>query len=261
MRELLDAGPARRRCDDGDRADDGRGARAGVTRSAEPRTPVLRTVADPVKSTGGYAVLWGNLAPDGAVIKVANQAGNRHRGPAKVFHGEQDAFRAVSDGRIQAGDVVVAPLRGAEGRAGDAGDDPPHRRHRRRRASSTASALLTDGRFGGGTQGIVRRPHLARGGRRAAPRDPPRRRRRRDRRRGEPTPRRALATTRSPPASRPSSIRRRATRPASSRSTRASSARPRRAPASVPERGDDRGSPAASTRSRPSRGSTSGSGS
>ena len=115
---------------------------------------MLRSVAEPVKPTGGYAVLWGNLAPDGAVIKVANQAANRHRGPAKVFDGEQDAFRAVSDGRIEAGDVVVAPLRGPEGRPRDAGDDASHVVDRRRRPRRADVALLTDGRFGGGTQGI-----------------------------------------------------------------------------------------------------------
>ena len=78
---------------------------------------MLHTVADPVKPTGGYAVLWGNLAPDGSVIKVANQAANRHRGPAKVFDTEQEAFRAVSDGRIVAGRRRRRPLPGPEGRA------------------------------------------------------------------------------------------------------------------------------------------------
>ena len=95
MRELLDAGLL-----DGDAMTvTGRTiaeSLAGVSRSAEPRTPVLHTVADPVKPTGGYAVLWGNLAPEGSVIKVANQAANRHRGPARVFDTEQEAFRAVS---------------------------------------------------------------------------------------------------------------------------------------------------------------------
>ncbi len=125
----------------------------GVTRSEAPRTPVLRSVADPVKPTGGYAILWGNLAPDGAVIKVANQAENRHRGPAKVFDGEQDAFAAVADGRIQSGDVVVLRYEGPKG-----GPGMPEMTHL---TSSIVGAglagsvaLLTDGRFGGGTQGI-----------------------------------------------------------------------------------------------------------
>jgi dihydroxy-acid dehydratase len=152
MRELLDAGLL-----DGDAMTvTGRTiaeALAGVERSRDPKTPVLRSVAEPVKPTGGYAVLWGNLAPDGAVIKVANQTANRHRGPAKVFNGEQDAFHAVSDGRIQPGDVVVLRYEGPKG-----GPGMPEMTH------LTASivgagladqvALLTDGRFGGGTQGI-----------------------------------------------------------------------------------------------------------
>ncbi len=126
---------------------------ARVTRSESPQTPVLRSVADPVKPTGGYAILWGNLAPDGAVIKVANQAQNRHRGPAKVFDGEQDAFSAVADGRIQPGDVVVLRYEGPKG-----GPGMPEMTHLTSSivgaGLADSVALLTDGRFGGGTQGI-----------------------------------------------------------------------------------------------------------
>jgi dihydroxy-acid dehydratase len=125
----------------------------GVRRSDEPKTPVLRSVADPVKPTGGYAILWGNLAPDGAVIKVANQTANRHRGPAKVFDGEQDAFAAVADGRIQPGDVVVLRYEGPKG-----GPGMPEMTHLTSSivgaGLADSVALLTDGRFGGGTQGI-----------------------------------------------------------------------------------------------------------
>src|SRR5262249_28869561 len=119
----------------------------------EPRTPVLCSVTKPVKPTGGYAILWGNLAPEGAVIKVANQEGNRHRGPAKVFNGEQDAFRAVSDGRIQPGDVVVLRYEGPKG-----GPGMPEMTHLTAAIVGAglveSVALLTDGRSGGGTQGI-----------------------------------------------------------------------------------------------------------
>jgi dihydroxy-acid dehydratase len=152
MRELLDAGLL-----DGD-AMTVTGRTIGeelsdAMRSTEPRTPVLRSVANPVKPTGGYAILWGNLAPDGAVIKVANQAANHHRGPAKVFDGEQDAFRAVSDGRISSGDVVVLRYEGPKG-----GPGMPEMTHLTAAIVGAGLveevALLTDGRFGGGTQGI-----------------------------------------------------------------------------------------------------------
>jgi dihydroxy-acid dehydratase len=126
---------------------------AAVARSADPRTSVLRSVADPVKPTGGYAILWGNLAPDGAVIKVANQSANFHRGPAKVFDGEQDAFRALVDGRIRSGDVVVLRYEGPKG-----GPGMPEMTHLTSAIVGAGLAkeiaLLTDGRFGGGTQGI-----------------------------------------------------------------------------------------------------------
>jgi dihydroxy-acid dehydratase len=152
MRELLDAGLI-----DGDAMTvTGQTigeALADVGRSTDPRTEVLHTVADPVKRSGGYAVLWGNLAPDGAVIKVANQAANRHRGPAKVFGSEQEAFRAVSDGRIVAGDVVVVRYQGPKG-----GPGMPEMTHLTSAIVGAGlaeqTALLTDGRFGGGTQGI-----------------------------------------------------------------------------------------------------------
>ena len=152
MRELLDAGLL----DGGAMTVTGQTVGetlADVGRSAEPRTPVLHTVAAPVKPTGGYAVLWGNLAPEGAVIKVANQAANRHRGPARVFDSEQEAFEAVSDGRIVAGDVVVVRYQGPKG-----GPGVPEMTHLTSAIVGAGlveqTALLTDGRFGGGTQGI-----------------------------------------------------------------------------------------------------------
>jgi len=152
MRELLDAGLI-----DGDAmtvtGETMAEALAGAVRSAEPRTPVLHTIEEPVKATGGYAVLWGNLAPDGSVIKVANQASNRHRGPARVFDTEQEAFGAVADGRIVAGDVVVVRYQGPKG-----GPGMPEMTHLTSAIVGAGlveeTALLTDGRFGGGTQGI-----------------------------------------------------------------------------------------------------------
>ena len=152
MRELLDAGLI-----DGDAltvtGQTMAEALAGVGRSAEPRMLVLHTVDDPVKQTGGYAVLWGNLAPDGSVIKVANQASNRHRGPVRVFDTEQEAFGAVGEGKIVAGDVVVVRYQGPKG-----GPGMPEMTHLTSAIVGAGlveeTALLTDGRFGGGTQGI-----------------------------------------------------------------------------------------------------------
>lgn len=126
---------------------------ADLGRAAEPQTEVLRSTAHPVKLTGGYAVLWGNLAPEGAVIKVANQSGNYHRGPARVFDGEQEAFRAVEDGSIRSGDVVVLRYEGPKG-----GPGMPEMTHLTSAIVGAGlakeTALITDGRFGGGTQGI-----------------------------------------------------------------------------------------------------------
>jgi dihydroxy-acid dehydratase len=152
MRELLEAGLL-----DGDAmtvtGQTMAEALAAVTRSADPKTPVLHTVGEPVKRTGGYSVLWGNLAPEGSVIKVANQESNRHRGPARVFHTEQEAFKAVSDGTVVAGDVVVVRYQGPKG-----GPGMPEMTHLTSAIVGAGlveqTALLTDGRFGGGTQGI-----------------------------------------------------------------------------------------------------------
>jgi dihydroxy-acid dehydratase len=151
MKELLDAGLL-----DGDAitvtGETMAEALAGAARSAEPRTPVLHTVAEPVKKTGGYSVMWGNLAPEGSVIKVANQASNGFRGPARIFHTEQEAFRAVSEGRIASGDVVVVRYQGPKG-----GPGMPEMTHLTAAIVGAGlieeTALLTDGRFGGGTQG------------------------------------------------------------------------------------------------------------
>jgi len=115
---------------------------------------VLRTVASPVKSRGSYAVVWGNLAPDGAVTKIANEARGDHRGPARVFEDEQRAFEAVEKGTIKAGDTVILRYEGPVGGPGmpeltaltgalfgaGLGD---------------SVAVVTDGRFGGGTRGMA----------------------------------------------------------------------------------------------------------
>ena len=115
--------------------------------------PVLRSVADPVKTRGGYAILTGSLAPDGAVTKIANQEWTRHRGPARCFDSEQQGADAVRRGSILRGDVVVLRYEGPVG-----GPGMPEM------TALTGAlvgaglggyvALVTDGRFGGGTQGL-----------------------------------------------------------------------------------------------------------
>jgi len=152
LRELLDAGLI----DGGAMTITGRSIGEELSNFvpvAAPPKPVLRSVADPVKPNGGYAVLWGNLAPDGAVIKVANQVGNFFRGPAKVFNGEKDAFNGVGDGRIESGDVVVLRYEGPKG-----GPGMPEMTHLTSALHGAGLgkevAVITDGRFGGGTQGI-----------------------------------------------------------------------------------------------------------
>ena len=115
---------------------------------------VVSTVEAPFKATGGLVILRGNLAPDGAVVKMAGHERPRHSGPARVFDREEDAFQAVQQGRIRPGDVVVIRYEGPRGGPG-----------MREMLGVTAAlvgqglgdsvALLTDGRFSGATKGLM----------------------------------------------------------------------------------------------------------
>ena len=115
---------------------------------------VVRPVADPFKPRGGFGVLYGNLAPDGCVIKLAGHGRLQHQGPARVFDGEQAAFAAVQGGEIKPGDVVVIRYEGPRGGPG-----------MREMLGVTAAlvgqglsdsvALVTDGRFSGATYGFM----------------------------------------------------------------------------------------------------------
>ncbi len=115
---------------------------------------VIRPVSAPLAPTGGLVGLWGSLAPDGAVVKVAGMASHRaHRGPARVFDGEAACFAAVEAGDYADGDVLVIRYEGAKGGPG-----------MREMLSTTAAltgqgrggkvALVTDGRFSGATRGL-----------------------------------------------------------------------------------------------------------
>jgi dihydroxy-acid dehydratase len=134
---------------------------------------VVRPIANPLKSTGGLVILKGNLAPEGCVVKVAGHERMTHRGPARVFEREEDAFQAVQAGKIKDNDVMVIRYEGPKGGPG-----------MREMLGVTAAlvgaglgdsvALLTDGRFSGATHGLMAghvAPEAAHGGPIAAVRD------------------------------------------------------------------------------------------
>jgi len=138
-----------------------------------PGQKVIRPLSDPVQGTGGLAILKGNLAPEGCVVKTAGHTRPHHRGPARVFDREEDAFAAVQARRIVPGDVVVIRYEGPSGGPG-----------MREMLAVTAAlvgqglgeqvALLTDGRFSGATHGLMAghvAPEAARGGPIAAVRE------------------------------------------------------------------------------------------
>jgi len=131
-----------------------------------PGQKVVRPLSEPLKPIGGMAILKGNLAPEGCVVKLAGHDRTYHRGPARVFDREEDAMAAVTGRQIQAGDVVIIRYEGPRGGPGmremlgvtgaivGAG-------------LSESVALITDGRFSGATHGFMVAhvaPEAARGG-------------------------------------------------------------------------------------------------
>lgn len=117
---------------------------------------VIRPIDNPYRAEGGISILFGNLAPQGAVVKQSAVASKMliHKGPAKVFDSEEDAVRAILGNRIRKGDVVVIRYEGPKGGPG-----------MREMLTPTSAlvgmgldkevALITDGRFSGGTQGAA----------------------------------------------------------------------------------------------------------
>jgi dihydroxy-acid dehydratase len=115
---------------------------------------IVRDFDDPIKPEGHLVVLYGNLAPEGAVAKISGKEGLRFEGNARVFHSEEDALQAILDGKIVKGDVVVIRYEGPKGGPG-----------MREMLSPTGAimgrglgedvALITDGRFSGGSHGFV----------------------------------------------------------------------------------------------------------
>ncbi|TDJ32365.1 MAG: dihydroxy-acid dehydratase [Gammaproteobacteria bacterium] len=119
-----------------------------------PEPQVIRPLSNPIKKDSHLIVLYGNLAPDGAVAKITGHEGLSFAGIAKCFHGEEAAMRAILDGQISKGDVVIVRYEGPRGGPG-----------MREMLSITSAinglglaqdvALVTDGRFSGGSHGFV----------------------------------------------------------------------------------------------------------
>jgi dihydroxy-acid dehydratase len=115
---------------------------------------IVKDVASPISKEGTLKILNGSLAPEGAVIKIANLKDTQFRGTAKVFNSEEGAFEAISERSIEAGDVVVIRYEGPKGGPG-----------MREMLSATAAlvgqgisnsvAMVTDGRFSGATRGLM----------------------------------------------------------------------------------------------------------
>jgi dihydroxy-acid dehydratase len=145
------------------------GQTIGEIAAAAKETPgqeVIRPLSKPLKATGGLAILRGNLAPEGCVVKLAGHERRHHSGPARVFEGEEAAMEAVTSNTIRPGDVLVIRNEGPAGGPG-----------MREMLSVTAAisgaglgehvALLTDGRFSGATHGLMAghvAPEAVRGG-------------------------------------------------------------------------------------------------
>ena len=117
-------------------------------------TSVIRTVEDPYAATGGIAVLRGNLAPDGGVVKRSAVLPEMlvHEGPARVFECEEDAMAAIMAGKIHAGDVVVIRYEGPKGGPGMREMLNPTSAIMGQGLGNSV-ALITDGRFSGATRG------------------------------------------------------------------------------------------------------------
>ena len=115
---------------------------------------IVRPLNNPIKADSHLAILYGNLAPEGAVAKISGKEGTRFTGSARVFHSEEHALRAILDGTVVPGDVLVIRYEGPKGGPG-----------MREMLSPTGAiigrglgdkvALITDGRFSGGSHGFV----------------------------------------------------------------------------------------------------------
>jgi dihydroxy-acid dehydratase len=125
-----------------------------VAVQTSPDGQVVHPVETPLHPSGGFVILHGNLAPEGAVLKISGTTRRYHQGPARVYNNEESAFQALNTGQIKAGDVVVVRYEGPKGGPG-----------MREMLYLTAAivgqgladsvALVTDGRFSGASHGLV----------------------------------------------------------------------------------------------------------
>jgi dihydroxy-acid dehydratase len=120
-----------------------------------PNQPVIRTLDNPLKTTGGLVILKGNLAPEGCVIKVAGHERLFHQGPARVFDSEDACHAAVESGKINPSDVLVIRYEGPRGGPGMREMLAVTAAIKGIPALSDTVALLTDGRFSGATRGLM----------------------------------------------------------------------------------------------------------
>jgi dihydroxy-acid dehydratase len=132
----------------------GKTIKENISEVKNRNTKVIRPVTDPHSKTGGLAILKGNLAPEGCVVKRSAVAEEmlKHRGPARVFDSEEDVIKAISSNQIIKGDVVIIRYEGPKG--------GPGMREMLSPTSALAGmgldkdvALITDGRFSGATRG------------------------------------------------------------------------------------------------------------
>jgi dihydroxy-acid dehydratase len=129
------------------------GEEARAAREA-PGQKVIRPLSNPLKPEGGLAILWGNLASDGCVAKISGQKKELHRGPARVFDREEDAFQAVKGGKIKPNDVIVIRWEGPKG--GPGMREMLHVTGALQGAGlGETVALMTDGRFSGASHGFM----------------------------------------------------------------------------------------------------------
>jgi dihydroxy-acid dehydratase len=126
-----------------------------VQRAPEPEgQDVIKPLARPLKKEGGIAILRGNLAPGGCVMKISGQTKRIHSGPARVFEREEDAFASLKQGRIKPNDVMVLRNEGPQGGPGMREMQLVTGALQGAGLGETV-ALITDGRFSGATRGFV----------------------------------------------------------------------------------------------------------